>query len=387
MEMRCPKCGSPLKKLFFKDVRVDFCADCKGFLLCLSDLNAVIDDFIAENDVPNATINLDKDVVGRYEIGEKSATCPKCSKEMGKLNYAYDSNIILDKCVDCGVVWVDGDEMMRLAVFRKGNPVLDRMGEAIAQNRGAALSERYEAFSAAKSPACSFVGLTPRIILPLKDDQKCASTPYSVFAILAVNIVVFIIQLLFQNGGDETYFRQFGLVPSEAFTSIHGACSFITSMFIHGGFLHLFGNMLFLFIFADNIEDRFGHVKFLLLYLFFGLCADSLHIALDPRSTLPAIGASGAISGVMGAYFILYPAAKVKTYVYGAIVDVPAFAYLGIWFLLQIVSAYLDSKEIGGGVAWFAHIGGFAAGALAGAALRYLESDDDSLEFEYGKHS
>jgi len=383
--MRCPKCGTELKKMFFKSVPVDYCSKCNGLLLPSNDLNVVVDDFIATRDVPNARIELDKDVVGKYGISEVNAKCPRCAKKMAKLNYAYDSNIIIDKCAECDVLWVDGGEMLKLAVFRKGNPILDRMGEAIAENRGAALDARYESMSSARSPYSAYGGFAPRIILPLKDDQKCDSTPYSVLFILSVNVIVFVLQSTLWGGGSETYFREFGLVPSTAFASLKGGCSFFTSMFLHGGLAHLFGNMLFLFIFGDNVEDRFGHVKFLFLYLFFGICAGLLHIALDPRSLLPAIGASGAISGVMGAYFILYPAAKVKTYIYGAIVDVPAFAYLGGWLLLQLVFAYLDSENMGGGTAWFAHIGGFAAGALVGAALRYLENEDDSKGFSYPK--
>jgi membrane associated rhomboid family serine protease len=143
---------------------------------------------------------------------------------------------------------------------------------------------------------------------------------------------------------------------------------FFTSMFLHGGWLHLLGNMLYLYIFGDNVEDALGHVRYLLFYLACGVAASVTHLALNLDSVVPTVGASGAIAGVLGAYFLLYPKAKVLTllpiFIFIQIVEIPAFLFLGFWFLLQFISGTVASaSQNAGGVAWWAHIGGFAAGA------------------------
>jgi len=371
--MRCPACGSTLTIKRFGKVEVDFCDACKGVWLDEGELEEVLERIIATQNVPDAPLDLDKEVVSVFNIEEEKRSCPRCGTEMSKINYAYDSNVILDKCGDCGGLWADEGEIERLAVFRKGNPILDRMGEAIAMEKDASLRARYDAVSGSqRRPLIPGIGIG--IVMPVGDDQECDTFPFVVALLAVANILVFVYQILFLHGrgAEETFYKQFGLVPTEAFTSLHGGASFVTSMFIHCGFLHLAGNMLFLVIFGDNIEDRLGHMKFLLLYTVSGLAAGALHALANPASTLPAVGASGAISGAMGAYFALYPAAKIKTLFYNTIVDIPAFAYLGGWLALQIASAWLaKNNPLGGGVAWFAHIGGFIIGVAAGLWIKY----------------
>jgi membrane associated rhomboid family serine protease len=131
----------------------------------------------------------------------------------------------------------------------------------------------------------------------------------------------------------------------------------LAAMFLHGGFLHLFGNMLYLWIFGNNIEDFLGSIRFIFFYLISGLGASFVHIIFHPSSKVPMIGASGAIAGVLGAYFVLYPAARILTLVFIWIIPVPAFIVLGLWFVGQVMNIGL-----GGGVAWFAHVGGFLIG-------------------------
>jgi membrane associated rhomboid family serine protease len=305
---------------------------------------------------------------------------------MKKINYAYDSNIILDKCEKCNGIWTDHDEIMRLAIFRKGNPVLDRMGSAIAHDRGEMLKERYSDSNSYNSSRWH-TNIGFRIILPLSDDQERSTFPFLVVTIIAVNIIIFALQSFFiPSDSIQKFYCQFGFVSSSAFTSIHGGYSIFTSMFIHGSLIHLIGNMLFLWIFADNIEDKFGHIKFVFIYLACGLAATFLYYAIHPHSTIPRIGASGAIAGMMGAYIVLYPAAKIKTMVYGYIVDIPAYAYLGGWFVLQLVSAYIERNRIGGGVGWFAHIGGFIAGLLFGIIAKYADNNSAKNLYSQSKN-
>jgi membrane associated rhomboid family serine protease len=175
------------------------------------------------------------------------------------------------------------------------------------------------------------------------------------------------------------FFFDFGIVPARYFHSggLSGAglplldyLPFLSSMFLHGGWAHILGNMWFLYLFGDNVEDRMGHVRFLVFYLLSGLSAGAIHYWTNIHSTLPTIGASGAIAGVMGAYFVLYPRSRIITLVpiffYPLFLEIPAILFLFFWFLTQILSGSLAlaSGESFGGIAWWAHAGGFAAGIV-----------------------
>lgn len=167
-------------------------------------------------------------------------------------------------------------------------------------------------------------------------------------------------------------YTYFGLVPKEFITSFTGrpdllpynVMTIFTSMFIHGGFLHIIGNMLYLWIFGNNIEDRLGHLGFFAFYIMSGICAAVFQLFYDPASELPMIGASGAVSGILGAYLVAYPYARIKTLliiiIFIKIVDVPAVLLLTIWFFMQFLYANVD------GIAWYAHVGGFIFGLLFG---------------------
>lgn len=206
-------------------------------------------------------------------------------------------------------------------------------------------------------------------MIPLKDENPSFSFPMLTVGIIGANIMVFIYQLSLGEGLPLFIYRM-GLVPYEFIhmtdlppvTSIPIPLTLLTSIFLHGGLLHLAGNMLYLWIFGDNVEDSMGHLRFLIFYIMCGTIASLLHILVNTDSKVPTIGASGAISGVLGAYLVLYPRARVLTLFFFffliRIVRLPAMFFLGVWFLWQLMSAGLG----GGGVAWFAHIGGFAGG-------------------------
>lgn len=193
-------------------------------------------------------------------------------------------------------------------------------------------------------------------------------------ALIAANVVVFFLQLA-SGPAFERVVWAFGVVPArlfqpgmfEGWTGSDSLVTLVTSMFLHGGFLHLIGNMLYLWIFGDNVEGAMGSVRFLIFYLLCAVAAAGAQIAVDPRSALPMIGASGAIAGVLAAYLMLFPFSRIVTLIpiffFARLVAVPAVILLGLWFLLQIVSG-LSSTGGAGGTAWFAHIGGFAAGLL-----------------------
>jgi membrane associated rhomboid family serine protease len=218
-------------------------------------------------------------------------------------------------------------------------------------------------------------------MLPLKDDQPRYSTPYVNGFLIGLNILIYLFQWLqwiADPRGSELFVRQFGEVPAHLAAFLSGShrysagqvvLPFFTSMFLHAGWEHVLGNMWFLFIFGDNVEDYLGHFKYLVFYLLSGLCAMATQVAIYPHSTLPTVGASGAIAGVLGAYFLLYPRARVLTWFFVFVFYLPAWIVLGEWFVLQFLAGAQTlsvahvGKEVGGVAVW-AHIGGFISGML-----------------------
>ncbi|RRQ20967.1 rhomboid family intramembrane serine protease [Thiohalobacter thiocyanaticus] len=212
-------------------------------------------------------------------------------------------------------------------------------------------------------------------MFPLKDDNPAELPPIITVALIAACVLVFFWQLSLGQAQQAAVFA-FGTVPAVLFglaelppelQLIPAELTLFTSMFMHGGWMHIIGNMLYLWIFGNNVEDAMGHVRFIVFYLVCGLVAVLAHALPGPESTVPMIGASGAISGVLGAYLLLYPHARVLVAIpFGFIIQtfyLPAVAVLGLWFVIQLLSSATTAGE-GGGVAWGAHIGGFVAGML-----------------------
>ncbi|MGR3758986.1 rhomboid family intramembrane serine protease [Roseobacteraceae bacterium NS-SX3] len=203
-------------------------------------------------------------------------------------------------------------------------------------------------------------------MFPLRDHNPSGRTPYVVYTLMAANILAFFYYSLAYASPRALYvfYDAYAIVPAEI---SHGAGfgTLLTSMFIHGGFLHLAGNMLFLWIFGDNLEDEMGHLPFLLFYLASGIGAGLLHVAAEPLSQVPTVGASGAIAGVMGGYLLLFPRARVDILlvliVYFRVFSIPAFIMLGVWLGMQLLGS-LGSSGGEGGIAYWAHTGGFAIG-------------------------
>ena len=201
-------------------------------------------------------------------------------------------------------------------------------------------------------------------MMPIGDDNSARRTvPIVTYALLAINIIVFIIEL----GGGDAFIEKWAFVPNRFLANPTGDfITLFTSMFMHAGWLHLASNMLYLWIFGDNVEDRFGHVKFLIFYLLCGLAATFAQLLFGSGSDLPNLGASGAIAGVLAAYLILFPQGKIKVLMGQQPVQVSALIVIGLWILLQLFSGIgsITSSTATGGVAYMAHIGGFVAGLL-----------------------
>jgi membrane associated rhomboid family serine protease len=224
-------------------------------------------------------------------------------------------------------------------------------------------------------------------VIPLRDANPVRRTPIVTIALIVACIVAFAYRLGAEsNGGEagvEELFFRFGLVPAELLADWDAGrfvggetLAVFTSMFLHVNLIHIAGNMLYLWIFGNNIEDRFGRLPFILFYLVGGVAAAAAQVAIDPESRVPMIGASGAVSAVLGAYLVLYPRARILSLVFLGffyqLIEVPALVVLGLWFVLQLIDGIgsLGLAGAEGGVAFFAHVGGFVAGAALGLLYR-----------------
>ena len=217
-------------------------------------------------------------------------------------------------------------------------------------------------------------------MLPLKDNNPTHITPYVTYALIAANVLVFLIMLMLPDDLEGRTKFSLGAIPAVIFQikdiaaqdailpSSVDFLSILSSQFLHAGWWHLIGNMLYLWVFGNNIEDAMGHVRFLIFYLLCGTGAALINAGMDPNSVIPTIGASGAISGVLGAYLLLYPRARVMVFAFYMLLPLPAFLVLGLWIFMQVAN-------LGGGgasnIAWWAHIGGFAVGMVLVLLFKY----------------
>ena len=220
-------------------------------------------------------------------------------------------------------------------------------------------------------------------MIPLRDTIPARRTAWVTRLLIVINVVAFVLEIR-QGQALDAFVYRFGVVPAHWFVSSpsdfldwpHLFLTLLTAQFLHGSVLHLGANMLYLWIFADNVEDRLGHQRFLLLYLASGIIAGVAQLLVSPRSSIPMVGASGAIAGVLGAYLLMFPSARILTLVplgfFWDTIEIPAFIFLGLWFLLQWFQGLTTIGQVAdvGGVAFWAHIGGFISGMLGIVLLR-----------------
>ena len=224
-------------------------------------------------------------------------------------------------------------------------------------------------------------------MIPLRDRNPTRRAPFVTFALIGACLAAFAAELsVAASGGDAalgSLFQRWGAVPADITAALEAGDYFgqamigmVSSMFLHGGWLHLLGNLLFLWIFGNNVEDRLGHVAFLLFYLVGGIAAALAQVVIAPQSDIPLVGASGAIAAALGAYIVLFPGARILSLVFLGffyqLLEVPALIVLGFWFVLQLASGFagFGAETAQGGVAFFAHIGGFVFGVVVGVLLR-----------------
>jgi membrane associated rhomboid family serine protease len=211
-------------------------------------------------------------------------------------------------------------------------------------------------------------------MIPIRDTTKSRTVPFVNYLLIAICGVVFLFEVSLGSRA-EMLVSRFGVIPADVsmlwrdhHVSVGSLLTLVTSTFLHGGWMHLIGNMLYLYIFGDNVEDRIGHGPYLFFYLLCGVGASVVQVLSSQLSTVPLIGASGAIAGVLGAYFLLYPRARILTlvplFVFFPVIELSAFFFLGFWFIMQFLQGSLSAgADVAGGVAWWAHAGGFLVGA------------------------
>src|SRR5262245_36544299 len=208
-------------------------------------------------------------------------------------------------------------------------------------------------------------------MLPIGDDDSDRRTfPFVTYALIAINVLVFVLLELPQGDNLDAFLTRWGTIPAQIVAG-NGLITLITSMFLHAGWLHIGSNMLFLWIFGDNVEDAFGHVLYLIFYLLCGIAASLAQVLVGPSSTVPGVGASGAIAGVLAAYIVLFGARPVRVLMQGMLTTVPSYVMIGLWIVTQLISGFgaLGDTQ-SGGVAYWAHIGGFVAGLVLTFLLR-----------------
>lgn len=324
-------------------------------------------------DLPAAPVTLTIKPPQSTEFNAPPRRCPQCGCEMQKINYSYDSNIIMDRCNKCLGIWTDKHEAYQAAIYNKGNPKLDRLAASTAEyvqkkERTKEFMKKVEALNQIYDPLyyrdrygnrkVFIYGFTG--VLPLGNDIPKINFPLVVALLLTLNAASLIASVMTEDIASVC--NSMGVIPVHIFEG-RNLYTLISHMFCHASLIHLFGNMLILAIFGPHVEDAYTHVRFLLFYLFCGLAAIMGYVAVNPHSSLPCVGASGAIAGVMAAYLVLYPSSRIKLIFWGIVMQLPAWTYLIGWFTVQLLAWALGSGN-DGDIAWFAHIGGFICGVM-----------------------
>jgi membrane associated rhomboid family serine protease/Zn-finger nucleic acid-binding protein len=366
--MRCPVCSSELRSVKSKSEIVSVCPGCNGIWSDAGEFVNLVSQ-LAKSEVITPEIPQlfkPRQVQPAGKIEEEPRMCPRCNAEMRKLNYAYDSNVFLDKCPNCGGIWTDGGEIVQIVRYLKNDPRMVAIGEQLVKSNQTL--DDLEAFGESlEHTGPPFLFLTAGI--PISDDTPRQRIPVVTISIVTLCTLIFVAQVTVLRDW-ESILVVLGYIPARLLD-----VSLVTSMFIHAGILHLLGNMLFLWIFGDNIEDRFGRLGFSVFYVSCGLVASILYGVFNLGSPTPVVGASGAISGIMGAYCILFPRARIRLLVISTTIHVPAAFYLGFWFLIQVANGLLYHSVGLSNIAWFAHIGGFIFGAIVGYLKKEAPAD------------
>ncbi|MFA6244524.1 MAG: rhomboid family intramembrane serine protease, partial [Candidatus Hydrogenedentales bacterium] len=305
--MKCPTCGDALRRKRYHDVIIDACEACKGLWFDERELGDFLQRYVEEHaDVPNASMR--RDSSPRRDALAPEMQCPSCGVAMRETNYAYDSNVFVERCAQCGGIWTDKRGIRLLATYVRGNPKMDKLGAALVKDvqKRQDLQDLVEGIQGLTTSPGLWV-FVPKIVVPVGDNLGRRTFPFVTLGIILANVLLFAV-MPHDRETMLAFFTNYGLVPAR-FLSGEAVYGLVTSVFLHAGLWHLLGNALFLWIFGDNVEDELGHGWFLGFYVGCGVMACVAYLMLNPDSSIPMVGASGAIAGTMGAYMALHPGA------------------------------------------------------------------------------
>ena len=343
-----------------------FCGFCGGGFFPDGSFGAYLNWKIkSDPTVPVPEIDLSKRVIGVSEITEKEIECPACRQKMKKVNYKNDSNIIMDRCENCNSMWVKKDRLMPAASFFKGNPLMREMAESFGAEVASNTRARSELDNFRKkswNPLLCF--LVPSFI-PLREVERGNRFTKACTSIIVINILVFFMQVFGVDNAIDMI-RHFAFIPQRVLEG-SSVYTVFTSLFVHKNLSHIIGNLWMLYIFGNNLETKLGALRFIMFYLLFGVTANAVSYLFTSNDNLLHFGASGAIAGVMGAYFIFFPKNRIYTHFFGKTFSIPAYYFLVIWIIYQVVFAVADT---GGGIDWLAHVGGFFTGVITALVIK-----------------
>lgn len=344
---------------------IEMCNDCAGIWFEENNFGDFVRGLAASESIPNDIVELFKhrDVLLTHKVEEKAKACPRCRKELRKFNYSYDSNVILDKCPDCGGIWADKGEIERAATYLKGDPRAHAIGEGLAE-----LSKR-------DYPDNDLFGGNDRIggvgvVIPYSDDTERKKFPLVTIMIIALCSAVFVGHIYLDSAG---FMERFGLGFEDS-----DRPSFFSWSYLSSGPLYFAFNMLFLWLFGDNVEDKFSRLGYLIFFFSCAIIAGLVYCIFKGDLLVTTVAISGAVSGIMGAYFIFYPTANLKVFVFYETMEVPALLFLGLWLLLQLISPFLFKGSGYLNTAWLANISGFIFGLVVAHSMKGKADENEN---------
>jgi len=338
MSMYCPHCKNrPLVQAQFESQQIEVCPDCGGLWFQNTELNAVLADFDNGDDDPDFFQQIGK------PLGLTQRACPECGEKMQGYHLLENYEVVIDMCHPCDSTWIDKDELDDV----RHSPLLqEALGEI---NKGISW----------KSWLFEFLSR-----MPVEYNVKSRTKPWVTWALLALNTIIFA-SYAFNPQLTEQIINLFAERPDDVLNGIHWWTP-VTATFLHGSIMHLVGNMYFLWVVGDNIEGVLGHKRYLGLYLLLGISASFFSLVADPTSTIPSLGASGAIAGLFGLYMIWFPYARFSFMVFVYQLKIPVWVYFLGWLGINIFSMWAGGQ----GVDYWAHIGGFIAGCVIALAMK-----------------
>ena len=370
--MNCPACKSALTENYYHGILVDKCNSCQGIWFDHGEIKPYLTHIIKDRpELPEDRLDSQREVVPQNKIYQELKYCPRCQVSMKAINYAYDSNVILDRCPSCKGLWADGGEVLRLATHAKGNPMMGKLAGAIVEAIKDSQDIR-DLGTAAREMGGAAV-LLPQLVLRSDREEGGSLPPVTILFILA-NVIILLLVSTMNN--PETLLKYCTVVPAHIKTG-SGLLGLLGANFLHANWGHLLGNMVFLWAFGQGLEKSLGQLWLIILYLGTGVLTMGLHALRDISSTTPVMGANGAIVGLIGAYLLLHRRGVLTIPLIKQAILVLAHIYLTIWLGMQVAFNFAFLAQASkGGMVWYAHLAGLGIGLVAGAIFRRSRSNE-----------